>query len=365
MTNQKVYFDGTFLNNKSGVGRDSRNLLVATKLAFGEDVDIIYPRLRFFSRAVINSHTPSNSFFQKILKLRPIFTNKAEICHLEERSVFVQSHLHCVTPEIHLSLKYFVRLHDVFPISNPEWFRAISRRIFSIGFYSAVHSATFICDSETTQNELRNIISPLSISSTVAFCPVLIPKGKLCGLCSGCKTLSLHESHVISISTLEPRKNFSQLVTAWINSETFINRGIYLYIVGRDGWKSSKLKKEILKSESEGIRWIKDSCDESVQQLLRCSEFLVSTSFEEGFNLPVAEALIQQVPVLISNNKVHSELYFSDASFYKLGDTQDLIEQIEKMLSSERRRSSALGVVYQLRDFESDLMKLTDALRHS
>lgn len=363
MTNQKVYFDGTFLENKSGVGRDSRNLLIAANLAFGDEVKVIYPRLRFLSRVVVNSQTPAKGFFQKILKLRAIFTNKPEICHLEVPGVFIQSHLHSVTPGI--NLKHFVRLHDVFPISNPQWFRAISRRIFSIGFHNSIPRATFICDSETTQNELQKIVSPKSILSVVAFCPVLIPSGQLCGLCPGCKTLNLNERHVISISTLEPRKNFSQLIAAWINSATFVDRGIYLYVVGREGWKSSKLKKEIAEAKSEGIRWIKDACDESVQQLLRCSEFLVSTSLEEGFNLPVAEALIQHVPVLISNNKVHTELYSSKANFYDLEDTQDLNEQIKNMLSSPGIRDSDLGVVFQLGNYENALMRLSDALRHS
>lgn len=363
MTNQKVYFDGTFLDNKSGVGRDSRNLLVAANLAFGKEVEVIYPRLRFFSRVVINSQTPSKNFFQKILKLRAVLSNKAETYYLEVPGIFIQSHLHSITPG--MNLRYFVRLHDVFPISNPEWFRPISRRIFSIGFHNSIPRATFICDSETTQNELQKIVPPTSILSIVAFCPVLIPSGQLCGLCSGCKTLNLHERHVISISTLEPRKNFSQLVTAWINSATFIDRGIYLYVVGREGWKSSKLKKEIANGKSKGIRWIKDACDESVQQLLRCSEFLVSTSLEEGFNLPVAEALIQHVPVLISNNKVHTELYSSKANFYNLEDTQDLIEQIKNMLSSQGVRGCDFGVEFQLGNYENALMKLSDALRHS
>lgn len=364
LTSQIVYFDGTFLENKSGVGRDSRNLLAATTLAYGNSVKVIYPELRLFTRVVRNSPIQTKSKFQKILKVRSIMSRRPEICQLEDQSIFIQSHLHCVTPAVEFQGKYIVRLHDVFPISNPEWFRGYSRKIFSVGFFHIVSRAIFLCDSRTTQSELLKITYPEKVLSAVALCPIVIPIEKLCGDCSGCQTTKFSEQHVISISTLEPRKNFSELITAWINSDVFSLSNTYLYIVGRQGWKSSKLAKKLNRNGSSlGIRWIKDACDASVQELLRNSEFLVSTSFEEGFNLSVAEALLQEVPVLISNNQVHTELYSSVANFYELNNSIDLSKKITDMhsvtgLSSRRHRAK----VY-FGNYESALENLAIALK--
>lgn len=364
LTNQRVYFDGTFLDNKSGVGRDSRNLLSAANLAYGGSVSVIYPQLRLFTRVVKNSPTPVKSKLQKVLKFRSILTRKPEICRLEKQSIFIQSHLQCIVPAINEETKYIVRLHDVFPLSNPEWFRWYSKLIFSIGFNNALNRAVFLCDSVTTQTELHRLKMTDKISSYVALCPVVIPSGRLCKNCSGCKALDLRQKHVISISTLEPRKNFGELITAWIKSEAFILTGTDLYIVGRKGWKSSKLAKDLTaRGPSLGIHWIKDACDESVQELLRTSEFLISTSFREGFNLSVAEALIQQIPVLISNNQVHTEIYSSDANFYTLKDPEDLSKKIRKLLSDGKKSEIGYGHKLLFANYGSALETLAKAIR--
>lgn len=364
LTNQKVYFDGTFLDNKSGVGRDSRNLLSAANLAYGGSVSVIYPQLRLLTRVVKNSPIPVKSKFQKILKFRSIITRKPEICRLGKQSIFIQSHLQCIVPANDEQIKYIVRLHDVFPVSNPEWFRWYSKLIFSIGFNNACSRAVFLCDSITTQTELNKITVAGEISSSVALCPVAIPSGRLCKNCSGCKTLGLRQKHVISISTLEPRKNFGELITAWVKSEAFILSGTRLYIVGRKGWKSSKLAKDLnVRGPSSGIHWIKDACDESVQELLRSSELLISTSFKEGFNLSVAEALIQQIPVLISNNQVHTEIYFPEANFYTLSDPDDLSKKIKEHLSDEKKSRIGYGHKLYFANYDSALETLAKALK--
>ena len=364
LTNQKVYFDGTFLDNKSGVGRDSRNLLSAANLAYGGSVSVIYPQLRLFTRIVKNSPTPVKSKLQKVLKFRSILSRKPEICRLEKQSIFIQSHLQNIVPSINDQTKYIVRLHDVFPLSNPEWFRWYSKLIFSIGFNNAFNRAVFLCDSVTTQTELHRLKMTDKISSYVALCPVVIPSGHLCKKCSGCKTLELQQKHVISISTLEPRKNFGELITAWIKSEAFTLTGTHLYIVGRKGWKSSKLAKDLAaRGPSSGIHWIKNACDESVQELLRTSEFLISTSFEEGFNLSVAEALIQQIPVLISNNQVHTEIYSSHANFYSLKDPNNLSKEIKKLLADGKKSKISYGHKLLFANYDSALETLAKAIR--
>jgi len=139
-----------------------------------------------------------------------------------------------------------------------------------------------------------------------------------------------------------------------------------LYIVGHQGWKSSKLAQELTKYGSKfGVYWIKGACDESVQELLRSSEFLVSTSFEEGFNLPVAEALIQEVPVLISNNQVHAEIYFSQSFFYDLGDRADLINKIKGLLSGTLELSAGFKHELHFGKYDTSLKTLAAALMHS
>lgn len=333
MTNQKVYFDGTFLMNKSGVGRDSRNLLLAASEAFGQSVEIVYPRLRFISRTVKNESRPVFSISQKLLRVRSILTKKPEQIQIEPNSIFIQSHLHCVSLNLDPSVTLIVRLHDVFPITNPEWFQYHSRTLFKVGFKSAISRAWLICDSLTTYKELMKLQSFRTERGVIAHCPVSIPESEMCSKCEGCRLSQAKLPHAISVSTLEPRKNYSELLNSWIRGEIYASTGTNLYIVGGKGWKSREVRASIAKyAESHGVRWIRGACDGSVQKLLKESKLFISTSLSEGFNLSVAEAILQNVPTIISDNEVHLELYAPYSLFYESGNPVDLALKVKSLL---------------------------------
>lgn len=363
MTNQKVYFDGSYLQNFSGIGRDSRNLLVAARLVFGENVQVIYPQLRFFSRTVQNKNIPTNSKVQKILKFRSLLLNSPEICIIESKGIFIQSHLNNISPLKDSTIIHIVRLHDLFPLTNPEWFRSLSKRIFEIGFNNASSRANFICDSRHTESELLKILGSTHTRSSVATCPVVVPNNSKCGQCEGCNISNQNDKHIIAISTLEPRKNYLELLSAWQllvdNEKSFA----WLYIVGGKGWKSRTVRQKLRKFKKDyRVRWIQNACDGSVQSLLRTSECLVSNSFEEGFNLSVAEAIVQKVPVLISENNVHRELYKNLATFYNLGDPSQLAKKIHLHLSSPKKPLLLDSEIESLADYDSSVLNLANEI---
>jgi glycosyltransferase involved in cell wall biosynthesis len=363
MTNQKVYFDGSYLQNYSGIGRDSRNLLVAARMVFGENVQVIYPKLRFFSRTVQNKNIPANSIVQKVLRFRSLALNSPEICIVEPNSIFIQSHLNNISPIKDPTITYIVRLHDLFPLTNPEWFRSLSKNIFEIGFKNASSRANFICDSRHTESELVKILGSTLTKSSVAICPVAVPNNAKCGQCEGCKISNQNEKHIIAISTLEPRKNYLELLSAWQLLVDNEKSNAWLYIVGGKGWKSRTVRQKLRKLKRDyRVCWIQNACDGSVRSLLRTSECLVSNSFEEGFNLSVAEAIVQRVPVLISKNNVHRELYKNLATFYDLGDPSQLAKKIYLHLRSGKKPLLLDSEIKSLADYDSSLLNLANEI---
>ena len=114
-----------------------------------------------------------------------------------------------------------------------------------------------------------------------------------------------------------------------------------------------------------GIHWITDACDQSVQELRKSSEFLVSTSFEEGFNLSVAEALLQQIPVLISDNQVHNEIYAAVANFYNLHNPIDLGKKIRILLSDDKKSGMSYRHKLPFANYDSAIKTLAKSLREA
>lgn len=360
---RQVYFDGAYLGNKSGIGRDARNFLIAAEKVFGSELAIIYPKLRIFSRNVLICNTSTKSPMQKILKLFSSIFNSPNYCNLPENSVFIQSHLNSVLPLRSQSIRHIVRLHDLFPITNPEWFKNYSKKIFEIGFRNACREASFICDSETTRSALISLSNETSSRSSVAYCPVANLQDIPCGKCLGCELTLIPNQYILTVGTLEPRKNYDELLEAWTMSKIYQTENVFLYIIGGSGWKSRQVKKRIQKDRSKNVRWIKDSCDGSLGNLMRAAKFIVSTSKAEGFNLPISEALALGKHVLISNNAVHVELYGKIAKFYKLGNIENLSLQFQNAFYEKNYFPPVKAAHLDILDFNNSISVLSTKIR--
>ncbi len=124
----------------------------------------------------------------------------------------------------------------------------------------------------------------------------------------------------IAVSTIEPRKGYDILVEGF---ERAYNKGAHnsiLIIVGREGWKSEDYVKQIKNSKryNHTIFWYKNCDDAVLDMLYRVSDYYISASHYEGFNLGIVEASQRGLPCILSDISIHHEvsgekaLYFSD-----------------------------------------------------
>jgi glycosyltransferase involved in cell wall biosynthesis len=198
----------------------------------------------------------------------------------------------------------------------------------------------------------------------IAHCPVSIPESEMCSECEGCTLSQAKLPHAISVSTLEPRKNYSELLNSWIRSEIYAATGTNLFIIGGKGWKSRKVRGSIAKhGESHGIQWIRGACDGSAQRLMKESKLFISTSLSEGFNLSVAEAILQNIPTIISDNDVHLELYANYSLFYESGDPGDLALKIKSLLGGEDSSLTKVSDGNDLFDYQKQIDFLAKTLK--
>jgi glycosyltransferase involved in cell wall biosynthesis len=303
-----IWIDSDLLDNKSGIGRDSK--LMVEWLSANFECDVAdWPR----------SRDRKSSYRRKILlSLRLVF---GEWVHLPNafQGALYQSQLGPLIPGREIRV-WIVRLHDLFPLTNPEWFRWWATKIFKRSLSLAVsRNAIFLCDSISTENELKKLYVNETLNTFVI--PCRLPKEITinCGSCDGCTSLQvvLDNKYFLSVGTVEPRKNYQFAISAWEDFRSNSGSAPNLIIVGRPGWKTQKTQKKLRQARSNGVLWFSNCCDGALERLYSQAEGLISFSLAEGFDLPPMEARQKyQKPLILSDIPVHREFHNDSAMFF-------------------------------------------------
>lgn len=108
--------------------------------------------------------------------------------------------------------------------------------------------------------------------------------------------------YILSVATLEPRKNMERLLDAYEALPAAVARHYPLVLTGADGWKNDSLRQHIARL-SLPHRVITTGYLErpQLQSLLAGAGVFAYLSIYEGFGLPLIEAMASGTPVLTSN----------------------------------------------------------------
>lgn len=110
------------------------------------------------------------------------------------------------------------------------------------------------------------------------------------------------DNYILSVCTLEPRKNLSRLVKAYAQLPHQILQKYKLVLVGADGWNNTDLTSSIADLNLKGkVILTGFVAAEDLPSIYQGAKIFVYPSFYEGFGLPVLEALNCGVPVITSD----------------------------------------------------------------
>jgi len=334
-----IWFDGAFLNNKTGIGRDSRHLLKAIQ------------RIQNITLSIVANNETLTHKIWRMLKL--IILNKPEKIELPPGTIFIQSHIHNLLPKGNHFL-HVIRMHDLFPITNPEWFRKVSTIQYSRLFKLISKDSLFLCDSRTTQNDLLKLGVNRDLTDVIN-CPVQISNTPPCLECKGC-SFDSEINYLLTVGTIEPRKNYSNLIPAWQHINGSSKNNFKIVIIGKPGWKSKKILRILRKEKIDSdLIWLEDTCDNSLSRILANSGAVISCSLNEGFNLPLAEALEFGKKIVVSDIPVHREIYGKSAYFFSNKSEKDIQSGILKAIKISSKNFNNFNN-YQ---FENDISSIS------
>ena len=233
-------------------------------------------------------------------------------------------------------------IHDIIPITNPEWFSFQARNYYKyISPLSIRHSKHLLTVSEQTKQEISKLfhIDPNKIDVVYNATSDFWKKDM--------NSESPEFPFILGVSSLDPRKNLKRLVEAFCQLN---NKELRLVIVGHKHKAFPDLNIHLKEEEEKRILFKGYLTDQELRLLYSRAELFVFPSLKEGFGIPPLEAMKCGCPVVASNipsiNEVCGDavLYINplDASSLARGMQQVLDDSVlkEKMVQKGNQRAS-------------------------
>lgn len=130
--------------------------------------------------------------------------------------------------------------------------------------------------------------------------------------------VSKYGSFFLTVGTLEPRKNISTIINAYLAFKEYKPASkLKLVIAGRSGWGESELNTKLISGELEhkGIYFVQNPDENLLANLYNSCHTFLFPSLHEGFGLPILEALIYGKVCAVSDIPVFREIVDPEVDF--------------------------------------------------
>jgi glycosyltransferase involved in cell wall biosynthesis len=142
---------------------------------------------------------------------------------------------------------------------------------------------------------------------------------------------------VLSVGTLEPRKNHLGLIEAFYEVQQNKENSAILAIAGGKGWLYEETQRTVTKLKLEDkVRFLGHISDLELITLYSLADVFAFPSFFEGFGMPPLEAMACGAPVITSNTSSLPEVTGDAAILIDPLDTHALANAISRLLGNEQ-----------------------------
>ncbi len=225
----------------------------------------------------------------------------------------------------------------------PELFRPQDlHKLIHWTAYSARVAERIITISQFSKRAIIKAYNVASSSVNVVYPGLVISSAKKSSMKDGIgQKYTLTAPYILSVGTLQPRKNFTKLIEAF---SKISNKQVELVIVGKKGW----LYDEIIAAPAtygveNRVHFLDFVPDEDLPALYSNAQFFILPSLYEGFGLPVLEAMAHHCPVVVSDVSSLPEIAGKAAIYIDPADAENIAKGMnqamkEKSTPAEKKR---------------------------
>ena len=260
-------------------------------------------------------------------------------------------------------------VHDIIPYQYPALCAPGVVDLYSRWFETVVPLCDVVCCvSETTAEAVRKFIfdkgwlkpEPHEIFSVPLghglpqFPSSKLPSNLMAELCT-------KRPLFISIGTIEPRKGYDIVLTAFEHLWES-NENLYYLILGRPGWSMDHFvhRMESLPYFNKNLFWLSDANDIDLAHAMSKADGLISASIAEGFGLPLVESSQFGCPLIISDIPAHREVAGANATYFDAYDPLELARCIRT--SAKRSERGQCSTAKRLVGWEDTIRSLHQKL---
>lgn len=232
----------------------------------------------------------------------------------------------------HGSALTVVLIHDLIPLDWPQYQRDGTVKAFKarMSVVSELADAV-ICNSQQTLDDFSRHM-PRTPPAIVAH----LGMADMSGIAEDLPYVP--DPYVITIGTIEPRKNHALLLDLWEDwAREAQSPPPHLVICGNRGWKNEAVfaRLDRLKAQGLPITEFNGLEDAKMLGLLKGARAALFPSVAEGYGLPQVEAAVLGVPIICGPLAIYEEVLGSFPVYAALSDPYAWRTEIETMLQQD------------------------------
>lgn len=241
-----------------------------------------------------------------------------------------------VLPPIHKQTKSIITIHDLSYIRVPETASPSLKKYLDVVVPRSIARATHVhAVSETTRQDIITLyntppekVSVIFNAVESRFKPEDVSKAILA------KYHIPDAPYIISVGTVQPRKNYSRLVKSLAQLRQKYD--VHLVIAGGRGWLEDEFYATIIQTGmTDYVHVTGFVADEDLPALYSGALCMAYPSLYEGFGIPVLEAMACGTPVLTSTSSSLPEVAGDAAILVDPYDTDAIQDGLERLISDQ------------------------------
>ncbi|MGB1041651.1 MAG: glycosyltransferase family 4 protein [Flavobacteriales bacterium] len=338
----KIGFDAKrFFLNETGLGNYSRDLIKGILELEIEDDYFLFTteekntlKTKFIKDySNVRVITPSafyrrfKSYWRSVRLEKQLIKNNVEVYHGLSHEIPKKGKLS--------KIKYVVTVHDLIFLRFPENYNRIDRKIYKKKVeYACTHADKIIAISEQTKRDIMHFlkISESKIQVIYQTCSSSfnhISDYRYRDLVL--KKYNLPENFILSVGTIEKRKNLAALVEAIGKSNTQLP----LVAIGKQTDYTKEVTEMIDKYNLGGqVALLQNVSFLDLPAIYQSANLFVYPSHFEGFGIPILEALYSKTPVISATGSCLEEAGGTNSIYVNPTDTDELAIQIDRVIES-------------------------------